>query len=329
MFKSDLYTEIVRTLNLNTQSVAFKGGYIIAIYDNYPYVHEVSTLNAFDFVKSTVIPVSEEISQETPSVNLADRSDYIFQYKIMFKATSETEVLTSLEEFRTYWFANKQVTIDGYVTAIKTSRGDKQGNIRITNGDFYSFYTIKVFATAIKDGYIKKDTDLWKIRLNSRDAVTAGSFVVGIVYKITTSGTTDFTLIGAADSNVGTIFTATGVGTGTGTATPETYQTLKLDRDQFAITMNPIFSNASEVAKAWSAGTNSNNKIRCFYDSTVTDKILYSTIMNKEDKDQLWDFVHIFDGVTFSYKALIVGGVRTLLDNGIVLLEFDWTEADV
>ena len=48
--------------------------------------------------------------------------------------------------------------------------------------------------------------------------ITAGSFVVGNTYRIVTAGTTDFTLIGAANSSVGTIFTATGVGSGTGTA---------------------------------------------------------------------------------------------------------------
>jgi hypothetical protein len=37
-------------------------------------------------------------------------------------------------------------------------------------------------------------------------------------YKIVTTGTTDFTAIGASDSNVGTVFIATGAGTGTGTA---------------------------------------------------------------------------------------------------------------
>jgi hypothetical protein len=47
---------------------------------------------------------------------------------------------------------------------------------------------------------------------------TAGTFVVGTEYRILTTGTTDFTLIGAADSNPDTIFTATDVGTGTGTA---------------------------------------------------------------------------------------------------------------
>lgn len=48
--------------------------------------------------------------------------------------------------------------------------------------------------------------------------VTAGSFVVGSTYTIVAAGTTDFTLIGAATSNVGEVFEATGVGAGTGTA---------------------------------------------------------------------------------------------------------------
>jgi hypothetical protein len=53
------------------------------------------------------------------------------------------------------------------------------------------------------------------------NSVTAGSFVVGIRYKILSIGTTDFTLIGAASNTVGVSFIATGVGVGTGTATPE------------------------------------------------------------------------------------------------------------
>ena len=48
--------------------------------------------------------------------------------------------------------------------------------------------------------------------------VTAGSFVVGKSYTITTVGTTDFTLIGAASNTVGVTFTAAGVGAGTGQA---------------------------------------------------------------------------------------------------------------
>lgn len=59
----------------------------------------------------------------------------------------------------------------------------------------------------------------------------AGSFVVGIVYKIVTAGTTNFTLIGAANNNVGTEFTATGAGSGTGTATA--WQNVILTWDQY------------------------------------------------------------------------------------------------
>lgn len=48
--------------------------------------------------------------------------------------------------------------------------------------------------------------------------VTAGSFVVDDKYTIKTAGNTDFTAIGSANNNVGTVFTSTGAGTGTGTA---------------------------------------------------------------------------------------------------------------
>ena len=57
-------------------------------------------------------------------------------------------------------------------------------------------------------------------QLATSDAVTAGSFVTGVEYIIVSAGTTNFTLVGAADSNPGTIFEATGAGTGTGTAKP-------------------------------------------------------------------------------------------------------------
>jgi len=48
--------------------------------------------------------------------------------------------------------------------------------------------------------------------------LTAGRFKIGTAYQILFPGTTDFTLIGADDNIVGTIFTATGVGEGTGKA---------------------------------------------------------------------------------------------------------------
>ena len=48
--------------------------------------------------------------------------------------------------------------------------------------------------------------------------VTAGAFVVGSTYLISSIGTTNFQAIGAASNAVGVLFIATGVGSGTGTA---------------------------------------------------------------------------------------------------------------
>ena len=56
------------------------------------------------------------------------------------------------------------------------------------------------------------------VGIYTKPTITAGSFVVTSKYQIVTTGSTNFTSIGAANSDVGTIFTATGVGTGTGTA---------------------------------------------------------------------------------------------------------------
>jgi hypothetical protein len=61
--------------------------------------------------------------------------------------------------------------------------------------------------------------------------VTAGSFVVGKIYRIVSIGTTDFTLIGATSNTVGLHFVATGVGAGTGTA--ELSQTVETKLRQY------------------------------------------------------------------------------------------------
>jgi hypothetical protein len=54
--------------------------------------------------------------------------------------------------------------------------------------------------------------------LREIDDVAAGNFQNGTKYRIISVGTTDFTLIGADNNNLGTIFTASGSGSGTGIA---------------------------------------------------------------------------------------------------------------
>ena len=72
------------------------------------------------------------------------------------------------------------------------------------------------------------------VKDSSTTTVIAGAFVIGTVYTVLTAGTTDFTLIGAIDSDVGTVFTATGVGIGTGTATYITPQPQNLTTEDDA-----------------------------------------------------------------------------------------------
>lgn len=61
------------------------------------------------------------------------------------------------------------------------------------------------------------DPDFITQATRTGDLGFAGSLGVNQAYEIRTVGTTDFTLIGAPDNNIGTKFVATGAGTGTGT----------------------------------------------------------------------------------------------------------------
>lgn len=56
--------------------------------------------------------------------------------------------------------------------------------------------------------------------LGTTQTVSAGSFVVGVVYMIVSPGSTTFTIIGSVSNSAGTIFVASGAGSGSGTASP-------------------------------------------------------------------------------------------------------------
>lgn len=70
---------------------------------------------------------------------------------------------------------------------------------------------------------VRPDTNNNILTSTAGATITAGSFVKGVQYTIVSTGTTNFTLIGAANSNVGTVFVATDSGTGTGTASINTW----------------------------------------------------------------------------------------------------------
>ena len=66
---------------------------------------------------------------------------------------------------------------------------------------------------------ILDSNDEVRIGATAGDVDTAGSFDVGSTYIIITTGGTDFTLLGAANSTPGTVFTATGTGAANGSGT--------------------------------------------------------------------------------------------------------------
>ena len=66
--------------------------------------------------------------------------------------------------------------------------------------------------------------------------ITAGSFNIGTLYTILTLGTTDFTLVGAQQNQVGATFLATGAGAGTGVASQGIRRPLvELSRNEFTL----------------------------------------------------------------------------------------------
>jgi hypothetical protein len=82
------------------------------------------------------------------------------------------------------------------------------------------FYVSNESLDASIDKYVVYNylDDVWSYGSFETVQVSAGSFVVGKQYVISTVGTTNFTAIGAANNNVGTYFIATGTGSGTGQA---------------------------------------------------------------------------------------------------------------
>jgi hypothetical protein len=93
------------------------------------------------------------------------------------------------------------------------------------------------------------------------ETISAGSFTIGQLYKISSTARldpvthapinpTDFTLIGSANNDVGTIFKATGIGTGTGTAQNQIEKVFNTTISENFIknrTATPLTANTDEI----------------------------------------------------------------------------------
>lgn len=126
------------------------------------------------------------------------------------------------------WDGIKSAAPSTYAPITQQNLGNGDASITIfgplNSGDsFYPVPAAAVNVLVLVENVFQISTTNYTLEQNPSSTGTgqetnAGSFVTSTEYIITSAGDTDFTAIGAADSNVGTIFTATGAGSGTGKA---------------------------------------------------------------------------------------------------------------
>ncbi len=145
--------------------------------------------------------------------------------------------------------------------------------------------------------------------------LTASSLVAGSTYKITSTGTTDFTAISAANNNYGTIFTATGAGTGTGTCVSTTGADAVLGFPLTYETFNNIgdilFDNFYDTDTFTYVANQITTSIECNSGYMVINNGLGNTtkvtnwITNLENSDQDQIFTTFFEG-----RVVTIDGVE-------------------
>lgn len=148
------------------------------------------------------------------------------------------------------------------------------------------------------------------LSLDGTDLITAGAFIVGEYYIITTVGTTDFTLVGAASNTVGLGFTATGVGAGTGTAMHPHYMTNLTVIGNTCDVVATAHSNINYVKDSifinnyhWSNGTNQAVLFRGSFDNEfIADTYIngfatgtFAFFSDTTSSRNTWDGACIFD----------------------------------
>jgi hypothetical protein len=179
----------------------------------------------------------------------------------------------------------------------------------ISNTTILKTYATKLIASQLTDvsyAYVRVD---WISALTTDDIVvttdsktvkasylsiesgteTAGTFVVDKEYQIITVGTTDYTLIGANNNTLGTVFTATGVGTGTGTAS---YSNLKISKSHTMVENDVLrVYKVQATADNWfSNSTNARNNFASIINNTMSNKMLttlYSNYAQYLDTDDI------------------------------------------
>lgn len=150
-----------------------------------------------------VVVVTSMMPSATPNeqvyINFVNQENSGYVYRANSK--TKTWLTQNLDLLDTVIYVNDVTRLTNYVTQSST-----------TPAAVNDVYTIGINANR---------TEILSIAvLNTSQSVAADALVAGQNYKITAIGSTDFTLVGASENEVGIVFTATGVGTGTGYCNP-------------------------------------------------------------------------------------------------------------
>ena len=183
------YTGIIKEVNAN--------GYLVIT----PYTYYGFDSITNDVLRAGVIEYSTESSSTNyDSLPLGENAEMETTVAFEIGAIKSAAVYNSGFGYPNGTEANL-VDSTGLVRAVAEITSVTQG----TNSGYWSSFDSHI------NGYLGKENQ------------TAGNFVLNTYYTIISAGDTDFTLIGALDSNPGTKFTATGKGLGTGVASYDAY----------------------------------------------------------------------------------------------------------
>lgn len=189
-------TDCVSGTTTPKSSIGSIGTYAIIVFDNNNYVYYKHSDNSWQQVGSTGwadrYPV---VTGTTSSISLPAGSEFLLNNTVVILANAVNTIAGLVTAINAAGISGISASVVGGRLAISATSAATYGSL---SG------VCEVSASAV-----------------STTPVTAGSFIVGRSYQITSVGTTNFSAIGAIANTVGTVFVASGVGTGTGQATPE------------------------------------------------------------------------------------------------------------
>lgn len=154
-------------------------------------------------------------------------SDYLIEYQVRIRNRADTAdllLVTSVSAVNNGTNPYIKAPPRGDGASFNPMTGDQMaGSYSVLVVDAITSGTDRVVTSKLEDVNALLRLGFLKTYIETRSdggiAVPAAGLVAGRTYTITSTGTTDFTLVGAASNTVGLAFTATGAAAGTGTTT--------------------------------------------------------------------------------------------------------------